>query len=416
LIRNRNFAFLWAGQALAQIGDSLVKVALVWFVYTLTGSAMKMTIIGLLQTIPPFLLGPLLGVYLDRWQKKPVMVVVNLARAVMIVSIPILHALQLLSLNGLYVLVFLIAVVSALFGPALFSAVALIAPPQHLTGANALLQSTTTMGMLVGPALSGAGIALMGAQNVLYLGTPAFLAAALLLLPVSIKEDLEKRAAATDVSAIWNDMAVGLRFLFIQSPLVRLLMITSALYSLAASAFVFLLPVFSARVLHAGSVELGWLWSAYGAGMLLVSISLAFVRQDTLERRVLLIAGSMVLGGLASFGLSLVHSLVLATVLAGIVGGSLALFTPVSWSMLQELTAARLRGRVFTVLSSGAMLASMVGMLVFGWSAGSLGAGISLVAMGVVLVGTGLVAMLLMQHEKKYDAIMRAKGLSSRQV
>jgi MFS family permease len=211
-------------------------------------------------------------------------------------------------------------------------------------------------------------------------------------------------------------MAVGLRFLFIQSPLVRLLMITSALYSLAASAFVFLLPVFSARVLHAGSVELGWLWSAYGAGMLLVSISLAFVRQDTLERRVLLIAGSMVLGGLASFGLSLVHSLVLATVLAGIVGGSLALFTPVSWSMLQELTAARLRGRVFTVLSSGAMLASMVGMLVFGWSAGSLGAGISLVAMGVVLVGTGLVAMLLMQHEKKYDAIMRAKGLSSRQV
>jgi DHA3 family macrolide efflux protein-like MFS transporter len=416
LIRNRNFAFLWASQALTQIGDSLIKVALVWFVYTLTGSTMKTTIIGLLQTIPPFLLGPLLGVYLDRWQKKPVMVVVNLSRALMIVSIPILHSLHLLSLNGLYVLVFLIAVVSALFGPALFSAVALIAPRHQLTGANALLQSTTTMGMLVGPALSGAGIALMGTQNVLYLGAPAFLAAAWLLLPVSIKESLEACPAAADLTAVWNDMVVGLRFLFIQSPLVRLLMITSVLYSLAASAFVFLLPVFSTRVLQAGSVELGWLWSAYGAGMLLVSIWLAFVRQDTLDRRVLLIAGSMVLGGIASFGLSLAHALVLATILTGMVGGSLALFTPVTWGMLQELTAANLRGRVFTILSSGAMLASMVGMLAFGWSADALGPGVSLIGMGVVLIGTGLVALLLMQHEKKYDAIMRAKGLLSRRV
>jgi MFS transporter, DHA3 family, macrolide efflux protein len=416
LVRKRNFAFLWVAQALAQVGDSLIKVALVWFVYTLTGSAVKMTIIGLLQTIPPFLLGPLLGVYLDRWRKKEVMMVVNLARAVMIISIPILHSFNMLSLNGLYGLVFIMAVVSTLFGPALFSAVALIVARNQLTGANALLQSTTTLGLLIGPALSGTGIALVGAENVLYLGAPLFVAAGMLLLPVSIKESTEPRAALGDMSAVWKDMSVGLRFLFIESPLVRLLMITSALYSLAASAFVFLLPVFSTRILHAGSAELGWLWTAYGAGMLVVSIGLAFVRQDTLERRVLLIAGSMVVGGVASFALSLAHSLAVASSLAGLVGGSLALFTPVSWGMLQELTGPNLRGRVFTVFSSAAMLSSMVGMLAFGWAADVLGPSTSLIAMGVVQVGTGLVAMLLMQHERRYDAIMRARGISSRRA
>src|SRR5919109_4476069 len=148
LLRSRNFSLLWIGQALSQIGDSLIKVALVWFVYTLTGSVMKMTVIGLLQTLPPFILGPILGVYLDRWRKKRVMLVVNFVRTVLIVTIPILHSLDLLSLNGLYVLVFLIAIFSTLFGPALFSAVALIVSRNQLTGANAILQSTTTMGLL----------------------------------------------------------------------------------------------------------------------------------------------------------------------------------------------------------------------------------------------------------------------------
>jgi len=66
LLRSRDFGFLWAGQVISQIGDGLNKVALLWFVYELTGSALKMTLIGLLQTIPPLLLGPLIGVYLDR--------------------------------------------------------------------------------------------------------------------------------------------------------------------------------------------------------------------------------------------------------------------------------------------------------------------------------------------------------------
>ena len=69
LVKTRDFGFLFAGQTISQIGDSLNKVALLWFVYEMTGSALKMTVVGLLQTLPPLLFGPLIGVFLDRVRK-----------------------------------------------------------------------------------------------------------------------------------------------------------------------------------------------------------------------------------------------------------------------------------------------------------------------------------------------------------
>lgn len=87
LIQTRDFGLLWWGQTTSQIGEGLNKVALLWFVYELTGSVMKMTMVGLLQTIPPLLFGPLIGVYLDRLPKKAVMIWVDLLRAVLTAAV-----------------------------------------------------------------------------------------------------------------------------------------------------------------------------------------------------------------------------------------------------------------------------------------------------------------------------------------
>ena len=84
LMKTRDFRLLYAGQLISQIGDGLNKVALLWFVYELTGSALKMMVVGLLQTIPPLLFGPLIGVYLDRLSKKKVMIWVDLLRTFLI--------------------------------------------------------------------------------------------------------------------------------------------------------------------------------------------------------------------------------------------------------------------------------------------------------------------------------------------
>lgn len=392
LMKTRDFRLLYAGQLISQIGDGLNKVALLWFVYELTGSALKMMIVGLLQTIPPLLFGPLIGVYLDRLSKKKVMIWVDLLRTFLIVLIPILYAADALSLEGLYVLVFLTAIVSTVFGPALASAIPQIVGPTQLTAANALLQSTTNIGMLMGPAMSGIGIALIGAQNVLYLDALTFLISALCLMPLRMREPLVLTQFLKSSAGLKDDLLTGFRFVFLQHRVVFMLMVTAALYNLGASAFMFLLPVFAKESLGVGPVELGWLWSILGIGMLATSTGLVWVRQGNLHRRLRMISGSMAVGGLAVGGLGLLETPLIASFLMLIIGGSTALLTPVVFALLQEMTPVPLLGRVFTAFSTGGMACAMAGMMGFGWVADAVSPGFSLFGISLVLLGTAIFA------------------------
>jgi hypothetical protein len=137
-------------------------------------------------------------------------------------------------------------------------------PRAQLTAANALIQSTTNIGLLIGPAVCGVGIAMIGAHNVLYLDAATFLVSALCLMPIHLYETLGARTGLADGSTILQDLSVGFRFVFVQHRTVLLLMLTATLYSLGASAFVFLLPVVATQLLDASAVELGWLWSSLG--------------------------------------------------------------------------------------------------------------------------------------------------------
>jgi MFS family permease len=390
LLKTRDFGFLFAGQLISQIGDSLNKVALLWFVYAITGSALKMTVIGLLQTIPPLAFGPLIGVYLDRLPKKMVMVTVDFVRTFLVLLIPILHSLDALSLERLYVLVFLTAIVSTIFGPALSSAVPEIVPRARLTAANALIQSTTNIGLLIGPVASGVGIALIGAQNVLYVDAGTFLVSALCLLPIrfmiSSPASHEGRRGT-----FGQDLMVGIRFVFLQHKTVLMLMVTATMYTLGVSAFGFLLPVVATQLLSVGSVGLGWLWSALGLGMLLTSVWLASMNHGDIRSRLKLVACSLGVGGLAVFVLSFLTSPVPAAVLVAMIGGSTALFTPVVWTLLQEMTPVHLLGRVFTTFTTGSMASAMAGMAGFGWAADAIGADASLLGIAAVLLLTAAI-------------------------
>lgn len=393
LLKGRDFSLLFWGQMTSQIGDSLNRVALLWFVYQLTGSAMKMVMIGLLQTIPPLILSPLIGVYLDRANKKTVMVWVDIARTALVLLVPLLYTFGELSLERLYAAVFLLAVVSTIFGPALSSAVPQLVRRDQLTAANALLQTTTNTGLLIGPLFSGIGIALIGSQNVLYVDAATFFVSALCLMGVRLRP-IEASAADEIGRGTWTqELIAGVRFVCLEQT-VLVLMVTAALYSLAASAFAFMLPVFAEQNLSVGALELGALWSALGAGMLATSTWLASLAQGDLQGRFTLISRSMVVGGLAMCGLSLLTAPLIAAALILIIGGSTAMFMPIVWGVLQEVTPAPLLGRVFTTFSTGSMASAMAGMAGFGWAADKMGPHVSLLGIGLVLLGTACVAAL----------------------
>lgn len=401
LLKTRDFGLLFAGQMISQIGDSLNKVALLWFVYELTGSALKMTVVGLLQTLPPLLLGPLIGVYLDRNRKKPVMIAVDLIRAIMIALIPLLYLQQALTLDRLYILVFVTSIVSTVFGPTLASAVPLIAPKDRLMAANAFMQSTANVGLLVGPAISGLGIALIGAQNVLYVDAATFLLSALCLIPVRVREPYIPSHASGWTDRVTHDLFAGFRFVFMEQKTVLLLMMTAALYSLGASAFVFLLPVFAKEVLAVGPIQLGWLWSSLGGGMLIASFCLASVEQGDISRRLRLISGALAVGGLAVGALGFFQAPLAAGALIVVIGGSTAVFTPLVWTMLQELTPVHLLGRVFTTFATGGMSSSMAGMTGFAWVADTIGPGASLAGISVILLTTAAAAVLFSRYNSR---------------
>jgi DHA3 family macrolide efflux protein-like MFS transporter len=297
LLLTRDFGLIWWGQMISQIGDGVSKLALLWFVYSITGSAMQTTVIGLLQTVPPILFGPLIGVYLDWLPKKPIMIVTDVLRAVLIGLIPCSVSVEAFTVELIYVLVFLHAMASAVFGPALTASIPFLVARPQFTAANALLQSTTSLGIVVGPALSGIGIAALSSQEVLCVNAVTYLISAACLLPIGLVHEQLTRRKGHSLVSTGRDLVEGIRFVFVEQRMILLLMLMAALYTFGASAFATLLPVFGRKMLDLGPVEVGYLWSALGVGLFVMSIGLVRLTRWELSKRVQAIATSCAVAG-----------------------------------------------------------------------------------------------------------------------
>ena len=372
------------------------KVALLWFVYALTDSALKMSLIGVLQTIPPLVFGPFAGVLLDRLERRRAMIVIDLGRSGLLASIPILYAFGLLSLSWLYVLVFAIAMFSMAFGPALNATLPLIVKKEQLTGVNALMQSAMTIGQLLGPALSGMLIAAFGAQNALYVNAGAFFVSALSKLPLRLPHVRAHRSSDNVWTQAVKDLKDGIRFVFVKQRLLLLLMIVASIFTLGSIGFVYLLPVIGDRLLHVGAVALGGLWSSLGLGILGTTMWLIWKPQQTICTRIWMIAVAAAIAAGAVPGLLMSDSIVWAAGLIVAIGATSGLITPLVSTSLQERTPKDLMARVFGLFNTGTMVFSMLGMTVFGWIADRSGPGVSLALIGVVNGVAAIVSMALL--------------------
>jgi DHA3 family macrolide efflux protein-like MFS transporter len=384
LLKNRNVAWLWTGQAISQIGDGLSKVALLWFVYDLTGSALKMTLIGILQTIPPLVFGPFAGVVLDRVSKRWAMIIIDTVRAGLLVVIPTLYWMGLLTLPWLYVLVFLTATFSMAFGPALKAMEPLLVKSDQLTQINALDQSTMTLGQLLGPAISGLLIAVIGAQNVLYVNAGTFLVSALCKIPLKVKEPRRSSHASAPMKGALRELKEGIRFVVVDHRLLLLLMGVASLFTVGSTAFVYLLPVLAKDYLHVNAVQLGWLWASLSVGLLVVTLWMMGASQRELCKRLLMIAGAAAVGGAAVFGLTVMTSFFVVAALIAAVGASSGVVNPFVSASLQERAPKDMLARVFSVFNTGTLVASMVGMTACGWIADRFGPVASLFAIAAV--------------------------------
>ncbi len=385
-----SFSYVWWGQVVSQVGDGISKLALLWFVYSVTGSPLKTSIIGILQTAPAIVLAPLIGVAVDRLPKKALLITSDLVRAVVIGLIPCWMSVDSFTVSSLYILVTLHAVATAVFGPALTAAVPSLVPPSQYTSANALLQITTSLGIIFGPALSGLGIAALSSQEVLCLNALTYLISAACFVPIRFAPPVLSLVSESPIASTWRDMVEGLRFVMTGRRIIILLTITASLYTFATSAFTTLFPVFARTLLDLGPVEVGYLWSMLGVGLLSVSVALTIISAWSIKRRIKVIAFASAMSGLVLLALVKTNQATSAAVLLMLLGAGLGVLTPVAWGVLQEVAPAHMLGRVLAFYTLGAMGSAMAGITLFGWITGQFGVPAAVVTIGVVMGSTGL--------------------------
>lgn len=392
LLLTRDFGLVWSGQLISQIGDGVSKLALLWFVYAVTGSPLKTSVIGLLQTIPPIVLGPIIGVYVDRLPKKVLLITSDLLRALLIGLIPCLIPVESFTVSVLYILVFLHAIASAVFGPALTASIPTFVPKRQFTAANALLQGTTSLGIIFGPAMSGLGIAAYGSQEVLCLNAVTYVLSAACLMLVRFGKPAAITPSLATPPTMLQDLVEGFRYSVVIQPGLLLLTVTAALHTFGSGALTALFPVFARKMLGLGPVEVGYLWSALGIGLLLASIGLLWVTNWMVNDRLKLIVSTSVVSGAALCGLIWTIDPYLAGLLMGIVGCGLGAFTPIAWGMIQELAPSQMVGRVLGLYGTGAMTAAIGGISAFGWITEQQGPETGLLGIGGALLLSALVA------------------------
>ncbi|MDF0643937.1 MAG: MFS transporter [Nitrospira sp.] len=391
----RDFSLVWWSQIIAQVGDGVTKLALLWFVYSVTGSPMKTTVIGLLQTLPPVLLGPLFGVCVDRLSKKWIMIGSDVARALLIGVVPCMVSVESFTVERLYALVLLHAIASAAFGPAMTSAVPFLVGRSQLTAANAMLQTTTSLGVILGPALSGIGIASIGSQEVLCINAITYLGSAACLLPIHMSAEARVQHSRGAASSLVRDLVEGLRFSLVTQRRILVLILAASLYTFGTAAFSTLLPVFARNLLDLGPAEVGYLWSSFGAGLLAVSVGLVKVTDWELRKRFLMISASSALSGVAMWGLVMADEFRTAAVCMVLIGAGVGTLTPIAWGVLQEIAPGHMVGRVLAIYTTAAMTMAIGGMTVFGLITQRFGEVAGVIGIGFVMLATAVLATAL---------------------
>ena len=389
----RDFTLVWWGQMVSQIGDGVSKLALLWFVYSITGSPLKTTMIGLLQTLPPILFGPFIGVIVDRVPKKLLLISSDLIRALVLGVLPCLLPVDSFSIERLYLMVFVHAVASAVFGPALTAAIPSLVSRHEFTAANALLQTTTSIGIIVGPALSGVGIATMSSQEVLCVNAVSYVISALCFLFIRFPRTEAVPAGGGSLAGTLRDVVEGFQYVLHRQRVILMLIGAASMYTFATSAFSTLFPVFGKKLLDLGPIEVGYLWSAFGVGLLLVSLGLVSLSSWSLPKRIQLMALSSFISGLTLLGLLFTSNRLVAAALMVIIGMGAGTLTPVAWGVLQEISPTTLLGRVLAIYNLGAMTSAIAGMTIFGWVTQEFGERPSVFGIGVGLFLSAMVSM-----------------------
>lgn len=352
------------GLLLSRIGDALYTFALPWIAYELTGSAIIMSSLFAVSVLPIVLFGPIVGVIVDRWDCRKLMWIADLGCIIFVALIPILHLLDVLQIWHLYVVSFILAVLSMLFDVATITMIPFIAG-QSLTRANSAYQMVNQIASLTGPILTGIIIAKIGGLNALWINVLSFVATliAVLLLP-KLEQSKPIKRAGNLLQSIGNDMKEGFKWL-LNDHLNLALSLQAMVGNFGASAVLGVLMFYLVSTLNLSAEQSGWNYTLIGIGGLLGSVIAVPLEQRF--RRGLLIP---ILLGTGAIGLT--YAVWSNYWLAPGIAFGIAMTCNIAWntivaSVRQETVPINIQGRVLGLSRVLTRLAMPLGALVGGF-------------------------------------------------
>lgn len=340
LLRNRGFTALIAGQFVSRAGDALFSLASVWLVLDLTGNNPLASSAALAVEFLPYLLfGLVAGAYVDRWDRRRIMIAADGIRSVVTLAVPVLAALGALQVWHVFAVSFLLSSFGRLFHPARQAVIPDLVDAAQLVRANAILEGTGQAAWIAGPALGGVLVALVGAANVYYLDAASFFVSAATLLLVRPRPHPRARAG----TSLRQELLEAVRYVR-ERPILRTTLLVGVVGLVAFAPVPALLPVLVRGAFGAGSRELGALMACFFAGSVLTSAGIARLGQRL--HRGYALAGGLGAVGIGAFVLALAPSLAVAGLTLLVLGGGAALFNVAEYSIFQAETVPELRGRV----------------------------------------------------------------------
>ena len=395
-LRSRGFRIYFAGQFVSLAGTWMQQVAMGWLVYRLTGSALVLGLLGFAGQLPILLFGAVGGVWLDRWDRRRLMM------ATQFLSLVQASVLALLTWQGwitpplLLFLAFVTGCINALDLPARQSLVVhLVDDRSHLANAIALQSMLINTTRFVGPSLAGFIIAVAGEAACFTLNALSYLAVllALAVLRVRTRGDRSRSAA--------HALREGLAYAF-GHPGIRFYLLLVASVSFLVTPYTVLMPLFASTILGAGADTFGLLVGSAGAGSLVGGLYLASRASTTgLDR---LVPHAAVLSGVALALFALNSQLALAFPILMVLGFSVVFVAAGSNTLLQTWVRDDMRGRVMATFSMAFLGVAPLGSL----AVGSLS---HLIGVRPTLVACGLATMLVAAvHARRQGA---ASGASA---
>ena len=362
---NKNLTILLSGQLVSQIGDKFYLLALSYWVLESTKSAALMGVVLFFTLLPETVLGLAAGAVVDKYNRKWIIVITDFLRGLIVLFLALLFYLDSVSIGWIVVAQVLLSLNTAFFNPCIPAVVPQIVAQEKLGKANAQTQLIRGISTVAGPVLGGLSVATFGYLFVFAFNGISFIISALFELFLRIPEI--KRS--TVQSSLIADIKEGF-FFVVQEKTLAILIVSIAVIHFFVGTFQIITPVLANQLNGRGVQNLGFLQTAFGIGM--ITISLIFGLVNFLNKR----EGTVLFGSVFLVGtINVVIALFVYTGISGvqfflipffIYGGLIILAVTSFRTLVQKSIPNNMAGRVFGVAFSVGDVSIPIAMLIYG--------------------------------------------------